>query len=79
MFYDEIFDLLEKQKILSSITEKEKDFQQASYEIYVTEIDYVKDLRVMIDVRFNCEILIEETEHFNMNFIYLGILSTSNY
>ncbi len=37
--------------MLASLTKEEKHFQQAAYEIYTTELDYVEDLRVLLDVR----------------------------
>lgn len=50
LWFNRIEDENEREALLRSLSKEEKHFQQAAYEIYVTELDYVEDLRIIIDV-----------------------------
>ena len=50
LFYQEIVDPLERQKLCDSLSDSQKSYQQAAYELYVTEIDYVRDLKITAEV-----------------------------
>jgi len=53
MFHDEVIDPLEKKRLVQSLSDAQRAFQQAAYELYVTEADYVRDIKIMIDVSSN--------------------------
>jgi hypothetical protein len=50
-FYDEM-DEATKKKVLSKMSEKQKSFQQAAYELLVTEEDHIRDMKIVVEVRF---------------------------
>lgn len=49
MFYDNLNEK-DKENLLNSLSEREKKFQQAAYELYVTEKDYIEDMKLVIEV-----------------------------
>jgi len=49
-WYDCIKDETQRAEFLANLTKEERTFQQAAYELIVTEQDYVNDLKVMNDV-----------------------------
>lgn len=49
LYTDEILDPQERQRAMA-FSDKMKAYQQTAYEIYMTEVDYVNDMKTVVDV-----------------------------